>query len=412
MGDAARGTITSLETLFPPDEAQKAARRVEEAIADRRNELRRVQGFFSDNSSFINLVRTLPEELSHDIMVPFGSAAFFPGRLIHTNEFLVLLGEGYYAERTAKQTMEILQRRGKALEGQVESLKATMVDLEAEAKFFDSTAAEAAEGLVEIREEYVEESEKTAPGSDSLDSKRDDMQMPDEDEEYARIMARLDELEKEELEDGSTSDDDNEETVAGDEVEDGETGDEDENAESSYSFSTSDLKHEILEIKHKSEHPVQRARGQGQEMLGSVVSKQIGGITEQPLSDQPFTGDSKMQFPAIAHSFSNSGQSIRKEVSRSSSSDARSLSQRLRIFPTVLQDRFLIGPQVVIKPSRALSSSMILVFHPSSQLKVTLAGYANAAIFSPKGYSYMIVIMHNSRMLSQLLKEIRQMWYR
>ncbi|XP_065001940.1 nonsense-mediated mRNA decay protein 2-like isoform X3 [Musa acuminata AAA Group] len=219
--------------------------------------------------------------------------------------------------------MEILQRRGKALEGQVESLKATMVDLEAEAKFFDSTAAEAAEGLVEIREEYVEESEKKAPGSDSLDSKRDDMQMPDEDEEYARIMARLDELEKEELEDGSTSDADNEENLAGDEVEDDETGDEDEDAESSSSFSTSDLKHEILEIKHKSEHPVQKARGQGQEMLGSIVSKQIGGITEQPLTDQPFSGDSKMQFPAVAHSFSNSGQSISKEVSRSSSSDAK-----------------------------------------------------------------------------------------
>ncbi|CAL9049651.1 uncharacterized protein LOC135582396 isoform X1 [Musa acuminata AAA Group] len=323
MGAAAPGTITSLETLFPPDEAQKATRRVEEAIADRRNELLRVQGFVSDNSSLINLVRTLPEELSHDIMVPFGSAAFFPGRLVHTNEFLVLLGEGYYAERTAKQTMEILQRRGKALEGQVESLKATMVDLEAEAKFFDSTAAEAAEGLVEIREEYVEESEKKAPGSDSLDSKRDDMQMPDEDEEYARIMARLDELEKEELEDGSTSDADNEENLAGDEVEDDETGDEDEDAESSSSFSTSDLKHEILEIKHKSEHPVQKARGQGQEMLGSIVSKQIGGITEQPLTDQPFSGDSKMQFPAVAHSFSNSGQSISKEVSRSSSSDAK-----------------------------------------------------------------------------------------
>lgn len=74
------------------------------------------------------------------------------------------------------------------------------------------------------------------------------MQMPDEDEEYARIMARLDELEKEELEDGSTSDDDNEENLAGDEVEDDETGDEDEDAESSSSFSTSDLKHEILEV--------------------------------------------------------------------------------------------------------------------------------------------------------------------
>ncbi|RZS09146.1 hypothetical protein BHM03_00040200 [Ensete ventricosum] len=148
MGAVARGTITSLETLFPPVEAQMAARRVEEAIADRRNELRLVQGFVSDNSSLINLARTLPEELSHDVMV--------------------LLGEGYYAERTAKQTVEILQRRGKALERQVESLKATMVDLEAEAKFFDSTAAEAAEGLVEIREEYVEESEKKVPGSGTM----------------------------------------------------------------------------------------------------------------------------------------------------------------------------------------------------------------------------------------------------
>lgn len=56
----------------------------------------------------------------------------------------MLLGEGYYAERTAKQTAEILRRRGKDLEAQIESLKAAMLDLEAEAKFFNSTAAEAA----------------------------------------------------------------------------------------------------------------------------------------------------------------------------------------------------------------------------------------------------------------------------
>lgn len=112
----------------------------------------------------------------------------------------VLLGEGYYAERTSKQTVEILDRRGKALESQVDSLKAMMKDLKAEVSFFDATAAEAVvsfwilsfcllvtyyynfdmsilclnilrpsstdaslwclqqEGLVEIREDYVEES--------------------------------------------------------------------------------------------------------------------------------------------------------------------------------------------------------------------------------------------------------------
>lgn len=55
----------------------------------------------------------------------------------------VLLGEGYYAERTSKQTVEILDRRGKALESQVDSLKAMMKDLKAEVSFFDATAAEA-----------------------------------------------------------------------------------------------------------------------------------------------------------------------------------------------------------------------------------------------------------------------------
>lgn len=34
-----------------------------------------------------------------------------PGKIIHTNEILVLLGDQYYAERSAKQAVEILGRR-------------------------------------------------------------------------------------------------------------------------------------------------------------------------------------------------------------------------------------------------------------------------------------------------------------
>lgn len=55
----------------------------------------------------------------------------------------MLLGDGYYAERTSKQTVEILRRREKSLESQMAALNASLLDLEAEAKFFDSTAAEA-----------------------------------------------------------------------------------------------------------------------------------------------------------------------------------------------------------------------------------------------------------------------------
>ncbi|XP_008227599.1 PREDICTED: RNA polymerase II subunit 5-mediating protein homolog isoform X3 [Prunus mume] len=209
MEEAAKGkgTVTSLSSLFPVEDAQKAAKRLQDSIAERQQMLDQLGGFVADNASLINLVRRLPDHLHHDIMVPFGKAAFFPGRLVHTNEFLVLLGEGYYAERTSRQTLEILKRRGMALDSQVDSLNAMLNDLRLEASFLDATASEAAEGLVEIREDYAEEtsSEKESePGpckqASSSSSGADFTKVADEDEEFARIASRMDELEKEELE--------------------------------------------------------------------------------------------------------------------------------------------------------------------------------------------------------------------
>ncbi|KAH9792236.1 prefoldin chaperone subunit family protein [Citrus sinensis] len=165
----AKGTVTSISSMFPVDDVQKAAKRVQDALSEKQQEL-----------EFLL-------EKQH----------FFLG---------VLLGEGYYAERTSKQTVEILKRRGKVLDSQVDSLKAMMKDLQAEASFFDTKASEAAEGLVEIREEYGEEnlseraSESGLLKQDSSQlSETDNLKDEDADEEYARIMSRLDELEKEEL---------------------------------------------------------------------------------------------------------------------------------------------------------------------------------------------------------------------
>ncbi|PPD67111.1 hypothetical protein GOBAR_DD36005 [Gossypium barbadense] len=229
-----KGTVTSLSSMFPAEEVQKAAKMVEEKLSEKQNEMNQLKEFIADNTSLINLVQKLPDELHHDIMarisnlrsisftlfihiskkaknkkgclgffffqVPFGKAAFFPGRLIHTNEFLVLLGESYYTERTAKQTVEILKRRGKSLESKVDALKAVMQDLKAEASFFDSTASEAAEGLVEIREYEEDNSTERASQSGRLTcsleletpsvAEADNKMGASEDDEYARIMSR------------------------------------------------------------------------------------------------------------------------------------------------------------------------------------------------------------------------------
>ncbi|XP_039001843.1 RNA polymerase II subunit 5-mediating protein homolog [Hibiscus syriacus] len=197
-----KGAVTSLSSMFPSEEVQKAAKMVEEKLSEKQNEMNQLKEFVANNTSLINLVQKLPDELHHDIMVPFGKAAFFPGRLIHTNEFLVLLGESYYADRTAKQTVEILKRRGKSLISKVDALKAEMQDLEALASFFDSTASEVAEDLVEIRE--YEEDDSTERVSQSgpvgLESpnvaEADNKVSESEDDGYARLMSRLEELEK------------------------------------------------------------------------------------------------------------------------------------------------------------------------------------------------------------------------
>lgn len=42
-----------------------------------------------------------------------GKLAFFEGNLKNTNEILILLGDNYFAKRSSKQTIDIIQRRDK-----------------------------------------------------------------------------------------------------------------------------------------------------------------------------------------------------------------------------------------------------------------------------------------------------------
>lgn len=69
----AKGTVTSISSMFPVDDVQKAAKRVQDALSEKQQELERVKEFISDNTNLINLVQKLPEELHHDIM-----ASHFP----------------------------------------------------------------------------------------------------------------------------------------------------------------------------------------------------------------------------------------------------------------------------------------------------------------------------------------------
>ncbi|KAI3742961.1 hypothetical protein L1987_60660 [Smallanthus sonchifolius] len=68
MGEPVKGTVTSLSSVFTPEDAQKASVRVQEKISERQKEVQQLQAFLNDNTSPVNLVKKLPDQLHHNIM--------------------------------------------------------------------------------------------------------------------------------------------------------------------------------------------------------------------------------------------------------------------------------------------------------------------------------------------------------
>ena len=54
----------------------------------------------------------LPHQLEHSVMIPIGEMAFTPGKIIHSNEILVPLGDQeHYALQTSFDAIETLSRQ-------------------------------------------------------------------------------------------------------------------------------------------------------------------------------------------------------------------------------------------------------------------------------------------------------------
>lgn len=127
-------------------------------------------------------LRTLPDQIEYDVFVPIACSsiegaeytsggltsrssgrdlplAFMPGKLVHTNELLVHLGDNWFAARSAKQSAEIAERRvgqyGEHLDVMEKSEK-QITDWLAK---IDELRGDG-EQLVEINELYDEEEER------------------------------------------------------------------------------------------------------------------------------------------------------------------------------------------------------------------------------------------------------------
>ena len=77
----------------------------------------------NDYSALQERLRTLPDKLSYDVMVPFGPLAFMPGKLVHTNEVTVLLGDNWFAKCSAKQAVGLVEHRKEHVRKTIDDFK-------------------------------------------------------------------------------------------------------------------------------------------------------------------------------------------------------------------------------------------------------------------------------------------------
>ncbi|CAG2222638.1 URI1 [Mytilus edulis] len=115
--------------------------------------------FRTDYKALKTRLKTLPDKVTHDVMVPFGPLAFMPGKLVHTNEILVLLGENWFVERSAKQACGIIDRRSKSIHKEIENLHKQKGLLQPRLDAVEGQFSKETDTF-DIVEEYNEEKEK------------------------------------------------------------------------------------------------------------------------------------------------------------------------------------------------------------------------------------------------------------
>ncbi|KAG0027076.1 uri1, prefoldin-like chaperone [Podila clonocystis] len=93
------------------------------ALTRLEEELSRWKNYEADYEALKTTLLDLPKETSHNVMVPFGNLAFMPGKLIHTNEVLVMLGDNWFVDRSAVQAAEIVDRRMEYVQENITKLK-------------------------------------------------------------------------------------------------------------------------------------------------------------------------------------------------------------------------------------------------------------------------------------------------
>jgi prefoldin subunit 5 len=143
-----------------------------------------------------NKVVNFPKVLRREDWLPINDYAFIRGTYDNTNKFYTLLGSQYFAERSAAQTVQFIERRIKAINDIKEGYEKQKELAKSRLEFAEGLFEQEKSDVVEIREPYDEETlrVKKQPKED-INSK-----------DFEAVMSRLDELEQIEIQNNEIDD--------------------------------------------------------------------------------------------------------------------------------------------------------------------------------------------------------------
>ena len=180
-----------------------------------------------DYCNLTQRLESLSDVTQHKVMVPMTSKAFMPGKLVHTNEILVLLGDNWFVETSAKNAAAIAQRRVKGCDEILDNLQQELELEQGWRKQVGEFSREKDE-CVEITEDFDPETERLWREKHRDNRRKEKLSAPktQSDEE---LWQRLEELEIEEAlekqweadgdEEDSDDDDDDESDISSNESE-------------------------------------------------------------------------------------------------------------------------------------------------------------------------------------------------
>ena len=151
------------EAAAPVVKSESTSRLINEyeaQMVDVRNRAKVWSKHLEDYNQLKETLKTISDRVVHSAtMIPMGKKAYMEGTLVHTNEIMVLLGDNWFAERSAKQAGELCQRRIDKCTEMLEKLDQELTLIESwntEA----SNLSEEQQQEVDIREPFDEEAEK------------------------------------------------------------------------------------------------------------------------------------------------------------------------------------------------------------------------------------------------------------